>query len=72
MKANEFSNGSFKRTVKGNIYIEITRQKTKSVSGWYVSIYNHQTMVYTLNQYHEKFFTAKKHYFDLCDNFPTL
>lgn len=72
MKASNFKNGSVVRTIKGSHSIELSRIKTPSVSGWYVAIYNPETAILTLNQYHQKFFDAKKHYENLCKNFPAI
>lgn len=72
MKATDFINGSVVRTIKGSNSIELSRTKTPSVSGWYVAIYNNKTMALTVNQYHQKFKDAKKHYEGLCKNFPVI
>jgi hypothetical protein len=70
MKASEFKNGSVKTYKTKNSKIELLRVNTKSYKGWYVSIFDIEGIILTLNQYHAKFNTAKKHFESLVKNFP--
>jgi hypothetical protein len=72
MKASEFKNGSVKTCKKGSFRIELQRIYTASVKGWYVSIFNTESLILTLNQFHPKFNIASKHYSGLCKNFPVI
>jgi D-Tyr-tRNAtyr deacylase len=70
MKASEFKNGSVKTYKTQNHKIELLRVFTKGYKGWYVSIFDIEGVILTLNQFHAKFNTAKKHYESLAKNFP--